>query len=546
MINIKQTIFSINGGCDNTSIDDIVYFSRKWMSNARLGQFGSWLKKQAWFIEMVDRRNVRGFREMNSHNAGQLAFIILEQEWNFPNRSSWSDGKEKPAPEWMSLLPKDVRRQLKRDYAIQGGVEPLGIVPAFPYMGFGYIVRDFEDDGYTMASEAAQVFKLHRLHEVKQLSYLKDPVGFQDDRATFTLPFPHTRYLHSLDVLAVSTLIANNCSLTPQEKTILQLAGEVHDALTPAGGDATKLIDRELFDEDLHFPKLLQGPEWEEFQVKWKVDGELLTRTVRGEGVLGSLLNIADKTSYISRDASAFLGMSGRLLGAEKYAGAGYYTIADITEKNPHVTALWEVTKVINGKVVITDPDRLGTLLILRSFLFKELYYNPYSRFFEYLLGKGATKILYESGKITYEELMTHGDQWLENKVDEFFNVQHVLTRFHNLENARIEEVHDIRSACRRAAEFDNDLSVTVIIDDFEHVSNSASRGWLVKDKGEVKLFSKARPNLAERIDRIMKFPPIKRLYFYNLNDLAIPNDSRKRIKSAFINLRQKMEKKLG
>lgn len=557
MKHLKHTIFSLNDGSGNTSIGDIVYLPEKWMSKARLGSFGAWLKKQQWFLEILTRRNQTSLMQLDSVYLGSLGISTLSHEWMNPsdNGPMILQGSQRE-PEWVQLLPKDAQRQIWKDYAIGGGIEPFAILPHFPFMGFGYIVQNEGDRGlgWSMANEAACVFNLHRLQGVKQLGFMRDPVGLENDRSLLTLPFQHTRYCHSLDAFAIATLLGENCKLTDEEKRVLSLAGLVHDARTPAGGDSTKLVDPAEFDEDIHFPEFLKGFEWEEFQAKWNIDSKLLVETVLGNGILGSLLDIADKTSYISRDAFAYLGM--KVAGKKRRNSSpdhidddvfstGLYTINDLINRHPNITALWEVTRIIQGKVVITDPDRLTNLLRLRALLFRELYYNPFSRFYEYLLGKGVTKILYERGEITAQELLFHNDLWLERKADKFFGDSHILTKFHNLAHSRIEEFHDYTSACRRAAEFDGERDTIVIVDDFQHVSNSATKRFWVKDRGQIVKFNEARPRTAEQIDRIMTFPSIKRLYFFHSTDLGIPSGSRLEVKEAFVTLRKDLERKI-
>lgn len=547
----KETIFTINNRADNTYIGDVVFLPEKVISNARLGQFGSWLRKQPWFVDMVSEKEIFHFKDCMEKSDpmmfARLALLYFNREVE-SLQYSFNPEKERGKLFWLDLLPRDVRRGVYRNYAIGGGVEPIGIVPVFPFMGFGYIVSSegHEWGSNSMASEAMGVFKIFRLNRVKQLAFLKNSSEFEHDRSVLTPPFHHTRYWHSLDVYAISTLLAHNCNLSPREARVLRLAGLVHDALTPAGGDSTKLIDRELFDEDVQFPRLLEGSAWEEFESAWDIDRDLLIETVLGKGILGSLLNIADKSSYLSRDTIAYLGGRVSEYKDSVFYGANFNNIANLVERYPKITAIWEVVSVIKGKVVITDADRLVNLLTLRAILFKQLYYNPFSRFFEYLLGKGVTKILYESGQISYDELLANGDEWLEAKVSDYLQCPRVLTTFHSLESSRIEEMYDLASACKRASEFDNDDDTVVIVDDFVHVSNSGTKGWFVRDRREIMTLEEARPKEVEGIERMMTFLPHKRLYFFKLSDLAVPSTSRKRVKDAFIALRKQIEKSLA
>ncbi len=537
---MRHSVFSLNKHDDNTTIGEIVYLPEGNITPEREDEIGHWLREQRWFVELADKRGLKGIDKYpNQPVLIQIATMLLKSELE-------RDEMSKVSSPWLSLIPRDLCQVVRKGYAIGGGVEPFAVMPKIPYMGFGYIVlEDASISENTMAKEAAHVFKLFRLHNIKQLAFLHHPVTETDPGFDIRTPFPHTRYLHSLDVLAVCTILAYNCKLPPHEARVLTLAGEVHDALTPAGGDGTKLVDRELFDEDVQFPRLLKGEKWEQFRDKWCIDGDLLTKTVLGEGVLGELLNIADKTSYIARDAHQYLDKFCFPQLKERNRTAIYQIMENLVAKNPHIAAIWEAVEVIDGKVVITDADRLADLLFLRALLFKGLYYHPHCRYMEYLVGKGVTKIMYETKRLTYEELMSHGDELIEHKVDEFFGSKYLLSSFRVLEHAKVEEYADYASACSRAASFDADNNTVVITDDFVHVSNSATKSFWVKDKGVIQKFASARPKRAAEIDALMTFPHIKRLYFYNTSSLEIDKRVLRKVKKAFIDLRRPMEAKV-
>lgn len=83
-------------------------------------------------------------------------------------------------------------------------LEPFAIVPGVPFSGFGYAVLE---EG--LAEEVMRIFNLFRLHGIKQLGYLRDPVVRDVAwEGGIGMTFNHTRYAHSLHVMAVAMLIA--------------------------------------------------------------------------------------------------------------------------------------------------------------------------------------------------------------------------------------------------------------------------------------------------------------------------------------------------
>ena len=340
--------------------------------------------------------------------------------------------------------------------------------------------------------------------------------------------FDHNRFCHVLDVYTIANLIAHNLRLAPQLVLTILTAAISHDALTPAGGDSVKLIDPPAFDEDKNYHALLQGEGWENFRQRFGVDRDLLIRTVLGEGLLGTILDIADKTAYTARDTLAYLGTA---RPAKDARNTHMYAIADIVRSDPYVCALWQSAYMFQGRLVFGDKERLSRFLKLRALMFRGLYYNPFARFFEYLVGKGVVKYLYLKGSITRAELLQNGDWWIERKIDEALESEYVLRSFHNLERSRIEEYPDIRSAKSRAADFDGDDAAVVIIDDFGSATKSATQKFFVR-KGRLALpFAEACTDEAEEIDDIMHFPKRVRLFIFYADDLCLSPKGRQKLK---------------
>lgn len=526
---MKHSIRSISDAAGVSTVGNVAYLSNRPLQPSQLGKLAKWLPKEAWVKEALGRMASSDLSNCG-WRAGWLTLEGLLQSMKVKNRIGYTDPSSpfqnimpESEPDWLKLLPRDAQRYIRNSFAVTEGIDPLAIILQFPYMGFGYIIPD---DG--MAADAAQVFNLHRLNQVKQLSFLHDPVGKATDRSIASSMFEHTRYCHSMDVHAIANLVAHNIGLEGVQMNTLNTAAETHDALTPAGGDSVKLVDLQAFDEDLHYPELMVGNRWEEYQQKYQIDPALLVETIGGNGLLGRILDISDKSSYLARDTQAYLGTKNP---PKQFVDTAYSAIASIINEDPFVCAVWENTREHKGSLVFNDPDRMARFLTLRALMFRELYYNPYSRFFEYLVGKGVVKYLYTKKLVTREDLLREGDWWIERKIDETLGTQSVLRKFHNLQNARIEEHLDHAMAMKRLIEFDDDEAVIVILDDFNPSTSPSTKKFMVRSRGNVSTFHDACPDAAGEIERIMKFPKIVRLYFFIADDLEIPRGSRKKIK---------------
>lgn len=316
-----------------------------------------------------------------------------------------------------------------------------------PFTGFGYSIHE---DSWIF--NVAREFNLYRLDDVSQLEYLEDPRE-QPNQLGTSVRFAHTRYRHSSNVCAIVLAIAEvNREWFAKRlgyREALLVASLTHDVLTPAGGDTTKAIDREGFDEDAQYHTCMTQ-ERREFFLKHGVDPELCIRTVQGDGVLGTILDIADKLAYVGHDLVAFAGLP--LFGHLEYVG-----FARHLRKNLLFCSIWESIRIENEEVWCEDADGLTRFLIIRAQLFRQLYTHPKARYREALLMFQTLSFLYEEGILTREQLlhMTDGDLriFLEKKVNwrpdrmlpskGHFTPKH--RRFKNLTDAKKFEVSLLR-----------------------------------------------------------------------------------------------------
>lgn len=351
-------------------------------------------------------------------------------------------------------------------------------------------INHYVIENTAMFEDISRVFHLWRLTYIKQLSLLRDPesatrVGADD--------FFHTRYEHSFDVLAVANLLGTNAQLSKEDLMIFQIAAVSHDFRTPAGGDVTKLIDPEAFDEDKHYNEIFETEEWKTFAKKYSISKQQakLYDTVQGKGVLGELLDVADKLAYVARDTDMYLNktmrvfhFNGMVNGVATYdGGSSIQVIKSALESNPLVYSLWDSVEVVNGQVVIANTEKLTDFLKFRALLFKELYYNYSGRFSVYMFAKKVIKHLYDSGQLTPERLLEVGDFDLMMDLDKFLGSPFLLL-------AKPE----------------------VVIEECENREEA----------------------LKKEIDSLMDSPTFVNVYIITLKDLNIPESHRAKVKEIF------------
>lgn len=432
-------------------IGDIVFFPRTPPLNELMSAVGKLRKKG--LLEKVFPKNT--FFSLNIH-----PFEIAEKlKAKYENEKSWTSGNFQE-PQWIEELPSAIKRYLRFHQALDSwDYQPLFIVFGLPYSGLNYLVAE---DGLTQ--DAFRIFpKLYRLQDIKQLGLLQDPVVSEISRHAFTSDFSHRRLCHSLDVMALLTLVLENNNISPKDSFIPRFAGLTHDALTPAGGDTIKLIDPQAFDEDAHFAEFLDNTEWRKYSVQHGISSELIIQTVQGYGLWGSLLDICDKIAYVSRDVNAYLGIDHGSSLRHVYPQS-YQTITDATTSSHHVTGIWDAVRIINGKMIIINAKRLYNFLKLRTLLFRELYYHPGSRFKEFMISHIIVKYFYDMGKITRGQLLSMTDIGLEKFIDRELKSQYILHTLDMSPDVRVEAFATIEKAQAREQELiKNGFPITLL-----------------------------------------------------------------------------------
>ena len=413
----------------------------------------------------------------------------------------------------LSYFPRWKRDDPRESATLLACTMNMGPLP-FCHHGFGV-----KDGG--LVTDVWTAFGLERLMRVRQLGYVKHPFVINlDGSVEEGLRFDHTRGMHVLDVMSVIMLIAENNRpqlerLHPRAIELLRFAALTHDTLTPAGGDTIKPIDPNGFDEDACYHRLfsdLPGREerhalCRELGFAWTAAEEI----VHGNGLFGTLLDMADKIGYVSRDAGQFIDYCRR--GERRLYFPEYPHIAKLVKEDPWIGAWWESVRVDGDLTWVEDGERLGRFLELRLRLFKGLYFHE-RRTMDIVLPYVVTEFLYRSGRLKRDELLRMSDEQLEERIAEFCGVELIALRKVAPAEMKMESFADEVSARHRERR--------LIIDGipFVHVENigaplKPALKFLVRGPNGPDLFRRVYRDKTKEIEELCKVKkPFRLCYF--------------------------------
>lgn len=221
--------------------------------------------------------------------------------------------------------------------------------------------------------QALRNLPLSRLRGVKQLSFLSY-IG-PDPKTTYFLPYSHDRFDHSLTVgLVAEKMIRQN--RLPEDKINLGiLAGFLHDIATPAHGDPVKYLDPEALDEETHWLETLDENS-KKFLEKFGSTKKIMDGIISNQGVLGKVLDIADRITYTMKDLHAIrTDTKSPALNLNPYL----IFINLILSHNPKIGNIYQEVGIDEKKqeVFFNNPQTLAVFLLLRAHLFQNLYLHP-------------------------------------------------------------------------------------------------------------------------------------------------------------------------
>ncbi|MEI6346192.1 MAG: hypothetical protein WCO79_03090 [bacterium] len=450
----------------------------------------------SWFAEIAAQQVINGDRSPAIlMEALQGHYGHMFQQW-------------KREPGWIKnrRVPSTVIHEIRRQHAL-GGSSPELVIPHSGHGGVHFCIPSVG-----LVADAERVCRFDRLREIRQLSTLPTPVaehvaGGSVGEKPARWRFAHTRAEHSRLVAAVMTLLAHNLGLHPLGQATV--AGIGHDTLTAAGGDMTHKLDREAFDEDKHFATFARSPAFGEFARHWGLSVELITETIAGRGLLGDILDFADKLAYVGLDVHMYLQAISK--NGPLWYPKGFLEIEGLVREHPDVCRVWETAEIREGQLVVGDFESLVAFLQLRMLLFRWLYYNPMCLPWENAIAELVLRPMYESGFVTHDELLQHDDRWLSRQMDVFLERPARSGGEGFLESLEphavgisFETYPTVEIARARARQFNDDLSVSVVVDEMPPMTKTGADRFRVWDQGRVKTFRRAAPKHASALDALL------------------------------------------
>ncbi len=492
-------------------VGDLIFFRSKDFDNESIHVFGEWLGSQEWFKSYLNGfgiNEISGDAETSMFRSMAHVQVLVDVYVRIRDTGS--------SPEWLSRIPREFVRFLEFQLAIHGqSFDQYVIVPQLPYAGFGYVVLEDED-----VFDISRIFGVPRLSGIRQLSGLTDPTVNDSPIKVCPQPFRNTRFEHSLDTCAVSVLIGTNCQLSKNDLATLKICGFTHDVMTPAGGDAIKRIDPIGLDEDANYREVFRRPGWENFRDRYGLSEQKMVDTVLGKGLLGRILDLADKISYTGRDLWMFICKNRR--GEDFWLNFPmiYDRMISLLNANPSPCSVWECARVVDGQLVLTDAERLADFLRIRALMFKALYFNAAARFAEAGYLTQIARFLYEDGILTKDNLLEMQDHQLFALLSQALGVpEYVVGEMVGNENPRVELFETAEEALRFERQIaQKERGTMTCLDVHPNPSGNSSSNFNVLTKGRVIPFSVACPFESWDIQQILREQKPYRVFLYNLD----------------------------
>lgn len=444
------------------------------------------------FKEEIEYRSKLPYRDTTSWMRYQHLLSELKNQY----------GGTLVLPKRFEKLGFSTKRSLVADY-YQKNADPLFIINIFPYAGFGYMALR---GGIT--EEIENTFGTIRLMEVKQLAYVHDGTWRKDISSLATSQrFNHTRGLHtSCDVPAIGNLIIRNNPCLRPFTTLAHVGFSTHDARTPALGDTTKGVNFAFYDEDAHYGELLTGEKWKNFQAKYSIDAELLIAMVQGKGVLGKVLDLADKIAYTIRDAWAYTSML-HISPPDSVKEKGTQMIYNILAAFPTLGNIWNDVRVTDGQVAFAYNPKIAWLYILRAHMFRYVYYYPASHFPERTIMQFFLKEMIEKQIIKREEPLVMTDSELEHKICAYAGIIPFMYP-DNIQrmDPKIEFFDSLDEAQAALLAIQNQTNRVAYIETFSSKTKTGVDDLLILKDKKLILFKEAFPKEYEYISGLMRF----------------------------------------
>lgn len=397
-----------------------------------------------------------------------------------------------------------------------------------PYSNFGRWVKE---DSYL--DDAEKALPIARLAGISSLSFLVD--SRYQTILQYHVPFVQDRRTHSLGVAVVAKQIAEQNGMPEAITRLVSIAGLAHDQATPALGDATKTLDNQHLHEEDFWQDVMTMDRWR-FLRRNEIMPIDMDDIIHNRGMLGEVLDIADRITYVMKDLHA--------LGVQPTSKADATLVArnkqlnDMLELDPLIGDIIDTVKINqeSQQVYFSDPEKLKIFLGLRALLHQHVYLNPASQARDMYIAE-LIKPYYSptpaGGKLdphllrimTDQDLLTYLNQkyFPDGTIDSlpFDNpMRQVMTYWHPDNMETFETMED---AEKRKAEIEQQHGVFVLgIKTIKKFDTGTHYNVLDKN-GKIVPFSVYNPAAAELLDFIAN-SLAKTFLFYTMDTSDFPH----------------------
>ncbi len=263
---------------------------------------------------------------------------------------------------------------------------------------------DQQQNPYYVLTEVAQFYK--KLSWLLQYGVDVQPI----DKNTIYIHH-HNRLVHSFDTACNIELIMRNNDFSEEEIKNAVIAGCLHDIATPSFGDLTMKAFPQLKEEQGFSTYMAHYPEISDrVQSHFHTSLEELQSRIKNEGIVGKIIDVADRLAYTARDVSAFA--DDMLLSEDSRAVYGK-RVQEIIRKDHTLFDIIMEISVKDNQIVFENPERLKNILTVRANMHNLVYLNPYLRTREEYFGL-ILQYLVEEWYLTLEELQKwETKEWL-------------------------------------------------------------------------------------------------------------------------------------
>lgn len=381
-----------------------------------------------------------------------------------------------------------------------------------------------------LAQSLLRTAPIRRLKGVSQLGFL---VNNTENRRRDG--FFYTRYEHTLTVTEIGEGILRQNGVNEDTINLAVAASMLHDVATPSFGDATQALDPLELDEEDHWADAI-NTRITTLLNRYHISKEQIDAIIHNRGILGKVLDIADRTAYVSEDLDQWANGSFRRFESwfwspdlealpEEYR-MDYFTYTNLIRR---MGDIYEDVMIDQDTqdVYFKDVEKLRPFLYYRAALHAGMYMHPlnigretmFAEMLRPFYTRDETQAMQDPARLSPSKLRRMTDYELEDHIHEHgsreqWAVYAHLRFFHWVSS--FEKFDTLEQASRRADEIARTGARVVGIQEVKGFNPSTD--FRVMDKqGRVLPYREADPEGTELIDEEVR--KTKGVYVFHTND---------------------------